>query len=105
MSSDPRPLPPTWRQLHPGEDLRVEAVQFAGFREATPAEKMRRLGRLNATARGLALVGLRRRNPEASPALLRRLLAELLFGAEMAGRIFGPHFSANGSETAHPGSK
>ena len=49
---------------------------------------------LNRTARELALAGLRRRHPEAilrtTPPELRRHLADLLLGPELAAQVFGP---------------
>lgn len=42
------------------------------------------------TSRALALAGLRRRHPEASPAELDRLLMDLLLGDELARRVYGP---------------
>ena len=45
---------------------------------------------LNRTARALALMGLRRRFPEASPDDLRRHLAGIILGEELAGRVYGP---------------
>jgi hypothetical protein len=44
---------------------------------------------LNQTARQLALAGLRKRYPEAGPALLRHKLAELVLGRELAERVYG----------------
>lgn len=40
-------------------------------------------------ARELALAGLRMRHPEASPEQLRRHIAELMLGAELAERVYG----------------
>lgn len=45
---------------------------------------------LNRTARLLALDGLRRRYPEAEPEELRRRLADLLLGPELATKAYGP---------------
>lgn len=47
-------------------------------------------GPLNRTARALALAGLRRRYPDASPEELRRRLADLVLGSEMAALVYGP---------------
>lgn len=45
---------------------------------------------MNATVRALALVGLRERYPEAGPEALRRRLADLLLGEELAAKAYGP---------------
>jgi hypothetical protein len=45
---------------------------------------------LNQSARALALCGLRRRYPHATPVELRRHLADLVLGAELAARVYGP---------------
>ena len=45
---------------------------------------------INRTARLLALVGLRRRYPDDLPEQLRRRLADLLLGPELAAKAYGP---------------
>jgi hypothetical protein len=45
---------------------------------------------MNYMVRSLAVAGLRERYPDDSPAQLRRRLADLLLGPELAGRAFGP---------------
>ena len=50
---------------------------------------MQMLARLNASARTVALSGLRTRFPEATPAELRRRLAGLLLGDELARKVYG----------------
>ncbi len=45
---------------------------------------------LNQTARELALAGLRRRHPDATPEELRRCLADLVLGPELAAQVYGP---------------
>jgi len=47
------------------------------------------LAQLNASARTLALAGLRARHPHASEAELRRRLAGLLVGDELARKVYG----------------
>jgi hypothetical protein len=85
-----RRLPPTWRELHPGDDPVAEAMQFEHWRTAPPAVKMRELAALNEMALRLALAGLRLRYPSADEALLRRLLADLILGRELAASVYGP---------------
>jgi hypothetical protein len=47
-------------------------------------------GRMYETVKYLALVGLRRRYPGADEPELRRRLADLLLGLELAARVYGP---------------
>ena len=50
----------------------MEAMQIQLWRQATPLRKMEMLAQLNASARTLALMGLRSRYPQAGEAELRR---------------------------------
>ena len=68
---------------------KMEALQIQLWRQASPTQKMNMLAQLNASARRLALTGLRARHPQATETELRRKLADLLLGEETAGRLFG----------------
>ncbi|MHB9023659.1 MAG: hypothetical protein ACYC7E_05710 [Armatimonadota bacterium] len=68
----------------------AEAVLLAMMRQTPPWRKMELLDALNATAREFALAGLRRRYPAAGEAELRRRLADLLLGPELALKVYGP---------------
>jgi predicted component of type VI protein secretion system len=68
---------------------KMEALQIELWRQATPARKMDMLAQLNASARMLALMGLRSRYPQAGEAELRRRLAGLLLGEETARKVYG----------------
>ena len=68
---------------------RMAALHYRLLRGATPARKMEMLGGLNASAKTLALSGLRRRYPHAGEAELRRRLAGLLLGEELARKVYG----------------
>ena len=50
---------------------------------------MHMLAQLNASARMLALAGLRSRYPNATETELRRRLADLLLGEELARKVYG----------------
>ncbi len=70
-------------------DPKMEALQIRLLR-ATPAwRKLEMLAQLNASARLLALSGLRRRHPKAGEKELRRRLADLLLGEELARKVYG----------------
>jgi hypothetical protein len=68
---------------------RMEALQVQLLRQASPAHKMEMLAQLNASARVLALNGLRSRYPQAGEAELRRRLAGCLLGEELARKVYG----------------
>ena len=68
---------------------KMEALQIQLWRQSSPTRKMQMLAQLNSSARTLALTGLRSRYPQASEAELRRRLAGLLLGEELAGKLYG----------------
>jgi hypothetical protein len=68
---------------------KMEALQIQFWRQASPTRKMHVLAQLNASARTLALAGLRARYPQAGETELRRRLAGLLLGEEIAGKVYG----------------
>ena len=68
---------------------KMEAIQIQLWRQASPTRKMNMLAQLNASAHMLALTGLRSRYPQASEAELRRRLANLLLGDELARKVYG----------------
>ena len=69
--------------------LKIDARRIELLRTASPARKMDMLGDLNASARILALTGLRLRYPHAGDAELRRRLADLLLGEGLARKVYG----------------
>lgn len=81
---------PSWRDMNRDTSAEAEAILFAYWREAPAWEKWQRMVQLNHAARLLALAGLRRRYPQASEAEVRRRLADLLLGPELAAAAYGP---------------
>lgn len=81
---------PSWREMNSDTAPEVEAFLIAYWRKAPAWEKWQRMMSLNRTARLLALAGLRRRYPEAREEEIRRRLADLLLGPELAARAYGP---------------
>ena len=75
--------------LYSDTDPKVEALQIELWRQASPTRKMHMLAQLNASARILALAGLRSRYPNATEAELRRRLADLVLGEELARKVYG----------------
>ncbi|MCB9418677.1 MAG: hypothetical protein H6667_02655 [Ardenticatenaceae bacterium] len=68
---------------------KMEALQIQLWRQASPTQKMNMLAQLNASAHLLALTGLRTQYPQATEEELRRKLADLLLGEELARKVFG----------------
>ena len=68
---------------------KMEALQIQLWRQANPTRKMEMVAQLNASVRMLALSGLRSRFPKADDAELRRRLAGLLLGEELARKVYG----------------
>ena len=68
---------------------KMEALQIQLWRQANPTRKMQMVAQLNQSARLLALAGLRSQFPQASEDELRRRLAGLLLGEEIARKVYG----------------
>ena len=78
-------MTPLYSDTHPD----IEALQIQLLRETPGWRKMEMLAELNAAARLLALSGLRQRYPDASENELQRRLAGLLFGENLAVKVYG----------------
>ena len=76
--------------LSPDTQPEAEAVLIDLLRQAPPWRKLHMVDQLNQTVRALALGGLRQRHPDATPQELRRRLADLLLGPDLAARAYGP---------------
>ena len=68
----------------------IAKIQRNLLRQASPARKLAMLGQMNRTVKELALSGLRSRYPDDSPQLIRRRLADLILGPELASKVYGP---------------
>ncbi|HRU91619.1 MAG TPA: hypothetical protein P5268_01145 [Candidatus Marinimicrobia bacterium] len=68
---------------------KMEALQIQLLRQASPTRKMNMLAQLNASARMLAMTGLRSQYPQASEAELHRKLADIILGEELARKVYG----------------
>lgn len=79
----------SWRALHADTDAWAEEIQFKFFREAPPWRKLEMAADLNNGMLLLAESGLRERHPGASPEEIRRLLADMLLGPELAAKAYG----------------
>lgn len=72
-------------------DPRIEKIQIEMLRQISPARKMRMVAQMNYTVRTFMMAGLKQRNPEATPETLRRMLAALLLGDELARKVCDYH--------------
>ena len=68
----------------------AERVLIELWRRATPARKFAMIVSANRAGRALTTAGLRARFPQDSPAQLRRRLADLWLGPELAAKAYGP---------------
>lgn len=87
--SDERHLP-TWREMNMDTSPETEVVLFKLWREASARRKLELMEGLNQSARQLAWAGLLHRFPNASPEELRRRLADIVLGEELAEQVYGP---------------
>jgi len=67
---------------------KVEQLQIDLIRRMPAWKKLALLDDLNETVRAFAISGIKQRHPEATPERIRRLLAELMLGPELAGRVY-----------------
>lgn len=76
--------------LFPDTSPAAQRVLVERLRGLPAWRKLRMVSDMNAAVRGLVQAGLRQRYPAAGPDELRRRCAELLLGADLAGRAYGP---------------
>jgi hypothetical protein len=68
---------------------KIRALQIEWIRRMPPWKKFAIVDSLNETVRTLAISGIRQRHPQATPEEVRRMLAEMLLGAELAAKVYG----------------
>lgn len=69
---------------------KIEALQLQLLRQAPAWRKANMLGQMYETVKQLAYQGLRKRQPNLSEIEIRRCLADLLLGDELAHQVYGP---------------
>jgi hypothetical protein len=74
---------------HSDTHPKMEALQIKLLRQAPAWRKMEMLVNLNASAQELARAGLRRRYPNAGETEIRRRLADILLGEDLARKVYG----------------
>lgn len=68
---------------------KIEAFQIQLLREAPSWRKANMLGQMFQTMKELAYQGLRQRHPDAGENELRRRLAGVILGEELAEQVYG----------------
>ena len=76
--------------LFPDTRPEAEAVLIHLLRQVPPWRKLEMVDQLNQSVKLMALIGLRDRYPSESEAQLRRRLAGLLLGEDLACKVYGP---------------
>ena len=76
----------------------IERLRAEGLRRMPAWRKLALVGEMNRTLDALALAGLRQRHPNATPAELRRRLADIRLGPALAARVYGPLLTGGGRE-------
>jgi hypothetical protein len=76
--------------LFPDTAPEAEAVLIRLLRQAPTWRKLEMVDQLNQSVKMLALAGLRQRYPNDREDQLRRRLANLMLGDELALKVYGP---------------
>jgi len=76
--------------LFPDTAPAAQRILIDRLRSLEAWRKLEMVADMNAAVRQLALAGLRRRYPDASQDVLRRRLADLVLGVDLAARAYGP---------------
>ena len=82
MMQPPRPIADTSPE--------AEEVVLGVYRRMPPWRKLELVDDAIRTSRQLAMMGLRLRHPEESPARLQRRLLGLVLGEALAEKVYGP---------------
>jgi hypothetical protein len=75
--------------LYSDTDPKMEAIQLEIIRRIPAWKKVAMADSLNETVKALAISGIRERHLEATPQQVRRMLAELRLGADLAQKVYG----------------
>ena len=78
-----------YRSQSPDTSPEVDRRIFERYSRLAPWEKVRIMDDLRRTADGLAIVGIRRRHPNADEKEIRLRLAALKYGAEITRKFLG----------------
>ena len=67
---------------------KMEALQIELIQRMPAWKKISIVDDLNAAVKMLAISGIKQRHPDAAPEQIRRMLAELMLGAELARKVY-----------------
>jgi len=67
---------------------KVERMQIEFIRRMPMWKKLSIVDGLNETVKTLAITGIKQRNPNATAEQVRRMLVELMLGAELARKVY-----------------
>lgn len=67
---------------------KMEALQIQIIRRMPAWKKLSIVDGLNETVKTLAISGIQQRHPNATPAQIRRMLAEQMLGMELARKVY-----------------
>jgi hypothetical protein len=67
---------------------KMEALQIQVIRRMPAWKKISIVDGLNETVKTLATSGIKQRHPNATPAEVHRMLAELMLGAKLAQKVY-----------------
>jgi len=67
---------------------KIEQMQIELIRKMPSWKKFAVVDDLNETVRTLAISGIKQRHPNAKPAEIRRMLADILLGQELARKVY-----------------
>ena len=67
----------------------AEAILISLLQKAPAWRKFKMVGDLNATVKQFAVTGIRQRYPEATEREVKRHLADILLGEELAATVYG----------------
>ncbi len=69
---------------------KIEEMQIQIIRRMPSWKKFSIVNDLNDAVRSMAVIGIKQRHPDATPEQMRRKLAELILGAELAEKVYVP---------------
>lgn len=67
---------------------KMEALQIQVIRRMSAWKKISIVDDLNETVKAMAVSGIRQRHPNATPQEIRRMLAGLMLGEELARKVY-----------------
>ncbi|MDX9993418.1 MAG: hypothetical protein RBS68_15360 [Anaerolineales bacterium] len=67
---------------------KIEQMQIELIRKMPAWKKFAAVDDLNETVRTLAISGIKQRHPGATPTEIRRMLADILLGQELASKVY-----------------